>query len=252
MNLWDNLIANYKMNDGWTDSSVNSYDGTASGATIDNINQKLGSGCGKFDGIDDRITFVSSYNPTGKTQLSIDGWIKNDAGGFSEGIFGWYGDNKGIFIQSSHISEGLLVLAGTNADWGRVPVDITTDWSYFALVYDGNLVGNNRLKLYYNGVQQSLIFNIDAVIPAALPTISGTPEIGNAPTLSRYWDGFIDDLAVYDHALTQNEIDWRYNGGEGQEIVGEIGIFLSRGRLINMDGTLGGLTKSTLNNLGGI
>lgn len=211
------LVAYYKQNTGFTDSSDSGYDGTNNGASIDTSNQHVGAGCGSYNGTNSKITFSSFFNPTGYTKLSIDGYIKNDVGLGNEGIFGWWTGSRGFFIQST--SDGLLVLAGNGGDNGSVVYDIVSDYVYYSMEYDGTLSGNaNRLKLYLDNVQQSITFGGAAVIPSQLGTIGNKPEMGNIPTLSRYWDGFIDDQAVYNDTLTSAFRTQRHNGGAGQEM----------------------------------
>src|SRR4029077_278075 len=52
-----------------------------------------------------------------------------------------------------------------------------TSWHLYSAVYDGTQTGNsNRLKIYMDGVQQTL--TIDGTVPATIPTISGDFFIG--------------------------------------------------------------------------
>lgn len=215
------LKAYYKMNTGWTDSSGSGFDGTNNGASINTIDQKLGAGCGEFNGLNSKITFSSFFNPTGATKLAIDGWIKNYDGA-NRGVFGWWTGSQGFFLQTT--ADGLLILAGDGGDNAFIAFDITSDHVYFSMEYDGALSGDaNRLKLYLNNSQQSLTFGGSASIPSVLGTIATTPEMGNVPTLARYWDGLIDDLAVYDNTLTSEYRIQRYNGGAGLELgLGEV------------------------------
>lgn len=247
------LQAYYKMNVGWMDASGNAYHGTNNGATIDTVNQKLGAGCGSYNGTNAYQSYTNFFDINNATQLSVDGWIKSDAGVTNKGIFGFWVGSSGFFIQSSAVvaADGLLVLAGGSNDYGEVQLDTQSDFIYFAMVYDGTLSGNaNRLKLYVNNVQQSLTFG-PGTIPTSLTGLAGAkPETGKIPSLVRYWDGLIDDQGFYDHAVDQDWMDYRWKEGVGQEIGN--GVVVARSRLINLGGNLGGLTKATLNNLGGV
>ena len=214
------LQSYYKMNTGWADSSGNGYDGTNNGATIDTVNQKLGAGCGSYDGLNDFQSYTNHFDINNATKLSIDGWVKSTAGAIDKGIFGWWTGSNGFFIQSITTGlsggDGLLIVAGSS--FGYIKIDVSTAFAYFAGVYDGTLTGDaNRLKLYVNNVQQALTFI--GAIPASITGLSGAkPETGKIPGLARYWDGLIDDLAFYDHDLTQAYINDRWNGGVGHEL----------------------------------
>lgn len=218
------LLANFRMNTGWTDW-VSGYDGTPVGAVINTVSPYLGAGDGSFDGLNDEITYSSFADPSGAAAWSIDGYLKSTAGDSFDAIFGWWDGTYGIGIQSSTtVSNGLAVYAGDGFGAQVTGLDTTSVFGHFALVYDGSLSGNaNRLKLYYKGTLQSLTFNPSANIPAVLPTITGTPKMGNIPNLVRYWKGRLDDIAIYNHALTQTEVTSRYNGGIGREIEAAVG-----------------------------
>jgi hypothetical protein len=83
-------------------------------------------------------------------------------------------------------------------------------WFYIGFVFDGSQTGNaNRLKAYYNGAQQNLIFN--SIIPNRT---SG--ETNSALTLAyynvfNYLNGGIANFHIYNRALDQSEIQQNYN-----------------------------------------
>lgn len=203
-----------KMNVGWGFSGIG-YNGIPSGAIINNVDQQVGTGCGEFDG-NDEVNFSSFYDPSGTTKLSIEAWFKNTAWNKNDTIFSWFPTGN-IRIQTDFSGTEGLFLAFRNST-ARYAVDTHTAFVYFALVYDGTLSGDaNRLKLNINGTFVTLTF-VAGGVPASIETVTDLPKIGNAQALARYWAGLIDDLAIYDHALTQDEIDYRYNGGAGREI----------------------------------
>ena len=212
--------AYYRNNVDWTDASGNSYHGTNNGATIDTVNQKLGAGCGSYNGINAYQSYTNFFDINNATKLCVDGWIKSDAGATNKGIFGFWTGSNGFFIQSSAVvaADGLLVLAGGANDYGEVQLDTQSGMTYFRMEYDGTLSGNaNRLKLIVNDVQQTLVFGL-GTIPASLTGLSGAkPEMGKIPSLARYWAGLEDDIVLYDHILTPEEAAYRWNGGAGNE-----------------------------------
>lgn len=220
------LIAYYKMNSDFNDSSGNNYHGTPVGATINNVDQKLGAGCGQGDGLNDRVTFSSFFNPSGATGLSIDGWLKapDPFPNGNYGVFGWWEASQGfgVYCEAGAFDKLYVIFSGTV--YGLFNgVDLYTGLTYFSIAFNGNLDGNeNRLKIRINEEQKSLAFN--GTIPAAITTLTTTPEMFNFPTLSLYWKDLIDDLAIYDHALSESENDKRYNGGAGWEI-SEAGLY---------------------------
>jgi hypothetical protein len=160
-----------------------------------------------------------NVDPSNATEWSIMGVANADTADLNNGIAGWWdgGVNKGIFIQtltSGGIGgEGLLVTAG--GAFGEVNVEITDDWFHFALVYNGALSGNaNRLKLYYNGVLQTLTFV--GTVPATIPSLTDSEfrigDIGDG-SLNRHFNGQVDELGTWSRALTANDISDAYNSG---------------------------------------
>jgi hypothetical protein len=91
-------------------------------------------------------------------------------------------------------------------------VDLVADTWYFAVaVYDGA-----SMKIYLDGV---LIASADvsggiSTNPSADVWIGGNPP---SPT-ARPFDGMIDEVAVFNRAITQSEITDFYNSGNGEEI----------------------------------
>jgi hypothetical protein len=84
------------------------------------------------------------------------------------------------------------------------------------MVFDGTQIDNpSRLKFYFNGAQQTLGFN--GTIPATTnsndtPAMIGAGQSGGAPDYS--WTGQIDDVRIYDRALTPNEVGDLYRMGQ--------------------------------------
>jgi len=83
---------------------------------------------------------------------------------------------------------------------------VPDEWAHFAYSYDA---AEGR-RFYKNG---SLIFE---------DTESGTPQastvslaIGNEQPMSRYVNGTMDDIRIYNHVLTEGEILGAMEGGEG-------------------------------------
>jgi hypothetical protein len=90
-------------------------------------------------------------------------------------------------------------------------IDLATNtWYFVAAVYDGS-----TMKIYLNG---QLIAN---AAQAGTRETSTTAEVwmgDNPNTDFRPFDGIIDEVAVFDRALTQEEIEELYNNGVGSPI----------------------------------
>lgn len=210
------LEAYYKMNTGWPDASGNDRDGSPSGAVINNVDQKIGSGCGEFLA-NDEVTFSSYYDPSGTTEFSLMGWLKSDNGALNKGIYGSQSGANSIWVQSHNSGgDGLYFAIGSTA--GKVLLDTKSAYIHFAFVFDGaGVTDADRMKIYVDSVQQSLAFNI--AVPSIIPTIILPPVLGRINGISRFWDGLLDNIELNSNAVTQPEINESYNGGLGREII---------------------------------
>lgn len=110
-------------------------------------------------------------------------------------------DANGYGIQYNGTNWQALMAGGTGVS--TVTAD-TTKFRRFGIVFDGTLTGNaNRLKFFYDGLQQSLTFS---------GTV-GTATSGSAKYLyigydgsTNYFTGYIGMMAIWSRALTQSEI----------------------------------------------
>jgi hypothetical protein len=127
-------------------------------------------------------------------------------------------DNKGLFGQWNHSSDTSWTLQQESsislnyADTGGVTgyttggASLSTDWKHVCFVFDGTQSTNaTRLKIYVNGVSQSLTYNGSSV-PSRLRNSSAPITIGRLQGVGRYFDGNIDDVRLYETALTENEV----------------------------------------------
>ena len=69
-------------------------------------------------------------------------------------------------------------------------------WTHLAVTYD-----NATLRLYINGVQASSVAYTGNLITSANPL-----QIGGDSLYGQYFQGIIDEVRVYDRALSQAEI----------------------------------------------
>ena len=115
---------------------------------------------------------------------------------FSNDRFYWYFDAAG----------GTYAYTSTLTD--------TSDWHHVMLVFDGNQTGNaNRAKVYLDGANAIAAFG--GTVPATLTFDELT--VGFALNGS-YFNGSIDDVRIYDRALTEEEIHHLASGATSTPI----------------------------------
>ena len=203
------LIANWKMNNDWTDSK-GSNNGTPSGATF-TTSSKLGSHAGQFNGTSDYVSNQNSLiNPINAFTLSA--WIKSPTGSagsiYSEGrssstvnpFFRFYCSSSLIGISSRNDANSEISVFSNTASCSA------STWHYVAFVNDGS----ENYTFYIDGVAYSettdtmsgTYGNLDQLAIGALRRASNTEN---------FFNGSIDELAVYNRALSQSEIKEQYN-----------------------------------------
>lgn len=124
----------------------------------------------------------------------------------------WLVDSNDTYGGSDDIRTFIESGSGDNFGYTTDNVHSSGSWEHWVSVFDGTLSGNaNRLKLYKNGTQQSLTFI--GTIPAATVS-SGTvhANIGGYYN-SASWNGKIDDVRIYNRALSSSEVANLYSIG---------------------------------------
>ncbi len=148
----------------------------------------------------------------GMDALTIEAWVKQNPG-------------KGELIVSKRIEwqqadsynlgnwKSAEVLARTNGNFGRQINSVTIlefeKWYHLAYVFDGNADQNERQKLYVNGVLEATKDHPDiSVGKGEAPLYIG---IMNIPA-SFSWNGLIDEVSIWNRALSEDEIKLAMEG----------------------------------------
>ena len=189
--------------------------GPAPLAQIDNLNSM------SFDGSSDFInngTGVGNALGSSATNFSISGWFKTTINPLpsNEGMFA-FGDHTNSTSNSPfHFYQGTFnvfdVFFG-NTKYHRYSVNVYTGgirWINYIICYDGTQSASpDRLKLYIDGV--FLAPNITGgTIPTSINLNNNTNTIGVSAT-NKYYNGSVDELAVFNYSLTEAEVQSIYN-----------------------------------------
>jgi hypothetical protein len=185
----------------------------ADGATA-NANQKpMGKSLNFDDGSSQYVVAANSYTlPTGNNPYSVSVWIKPPSSGTNTYIYSWgslsansdnalvYFYNSGSpYVRASNYSNDLDSPAGS----------ITADsWNHVVVTYSGS-----TRTIYINGK------SVATDNPTTLTVVSSNLYIGSTPTPSNYFKDSIDELKIYDYALTADEAQVEYNRG-GATVLG--------------------------------
>ena len=183
------------------DFSGNGNDGTLHGAEWGD--GKYGKAL-HFNGQDNYVEVPTSDSLEIDTNVTIAAWINwIDAGDawqgiLSKGTMDGPGENYALFInRTERYFHFVLAL-----DVGRVQQNspnnsvVSNEWQHVCCTWDGSVT-----RIYINGEVAMEMAQVAKIIPSILPL-----RIGHRDGSSHYWNGIIDELRVYDHAILEAEV----------------------------------------------
>ena len=164
------------------------------GAAISTTQSKFGGASGFFDGTDDYLSIpTSNFNTFGTANFTVELFFRSnqnsrqycsfisDEGGISTGLT--------ILLNIASSSDGKIGVWQTGCVAGLTSTNggyNDNNWHHIAYVRNGSIA-----TIYVDGINQ------------ASTTVSGNPStpagafiIGAAPGLSRYYNGYIDELRI--------------------------------------------------------
>ena len=192
------------------DSSGNSYDGTVSGAIWDS-GGKI-DGALDLNGTDDYVE-VSGYNGIGgNAARTVCAWIKTDEDTTVDTIVQWGEDaSTELFLFYTYTYGGsrkLIFAAYGGAAYGSTTIADDT-WQHVAVVIEEGLTDASQVKLYVDGNLE----NTTSLGSCAVNTSTNVPvnigiwkQVNGTPTLAHPFNGLIDDVRIYERALSADEI----------------------------------------------
>jgi len=201
LGLNEGLTAYYNFNETSGDLiELNSgkYNGTLSGTIARGITGKIGNAY-DFDGISGNVIIPSNLLPIGTSNFTISLWMYHDGTGFQVS-FGNGISNNFNALNSPGGTENWFYFGDTN-------VHTSTGagagaWYHMVYVRNGTTGGNFYINNFTKGEAGS-----------SANILNGTFYIGSNG--GDYFNGKIDELAIWNRVLTQSEISDLYNGGDG-------------------------------------
>jgi glucose/arabinose dehydrogenase/chitodextrinase len=196
------LVAAYAFNEGTgtavSDISGNGNNGTVNAATWSTAG-KYGSAL-SFNGSSARVTINDAPSLRLTTSMTLEAWVRP-----SSVSSAWrdviYKGNDNYYLMATTTTGsrpclGAIFGASTYGEvFGTASLAVNS-WSHIAGTYDGTIE-----RLYLNGVQVASTAQTGNIITSANPL-----TIGSDPIYGQYFSGLIDDVRVYNRALTAAEI----------------------------------------------
>ena len=135
-------------------------------------------------------------------------WAKQDTLDSIAGIYQKAANTGTNAILFETYNDGNLYFEVNNGSNQYTSFDYSTIisanvWFHAATVFDGSLANNSRLKIYING--RLITTTSTAAVPATLPTNTANFILGLYGA-NQAWNGLLDDMRLYNRALTAKEI----------------------------------------------
>ena len=206
-----NLIAKWGFDEDAMSTSTLTYDmsgnnniGTlTNGPTRTNSTCRVGN-CLSFDGVNDYVSASVSGLPLGNSARTVIAWFKatstpkdhNTIFAYGTGVAG-----KPIYLITLRSTGKVYFESGSGADQIFSAVSKSDgNWHQVILTYDSTTV-----RMYVDGI-------LEGSATATLETLSSAFQLGNMPWDSNYkYTGQIDDIRVYNRALSATEVQQIYN-----------------------------------------
>ncbi len=157
-----------------------------------------------FDGVNDYVNVPAATSLiAGSSAISMTGWFFNTTMGYGQGMMGIRGTNGAFYLieLGSGTIECRFVNAANTLYQVVAPAStiVPNVWQHYAWVYDGS-----NVKLYLNGG----LVGSAAAAGSFSTTVSFPFVIGLSPATGYnfYYKGGIDEVTLWNKALTQTEI----------------------------------------------
>lgn len=211
------LVGWWPFNGNANDESGNGNNGTVNGATLTTERSGNANKAYSFDGLNDFIDLgaTSSLNSL-QLNYTVSYWINksdNDNGmviasyaaGFAGGGWRYHSGIRGDSVDSRFMRSDIIKWAINYSNQGSI---ILNNWINICNVRNGI-----NFSTYINGILSSNTIVPNVSINNAPQNTLATTRIGvNWPSATEYFDGKIDDIGIWNRALTQDEITALYTG----------------------------------------
>jgi hypothetical protein len=192
-----------------------------------------------FNGVDNIVLIdPNPMNVLGSSDWAISVWVyfnNLNAGrytifGHVSGTGGSWGD-LGIVLTRN--DNAWLAQASNNGGSGstiNTGTALANQWMHLIYMNDAG-----TKKLYENGV----LIGTEATTTSVPNQPTWSARLGEGYTAGTYFDGRMDDLIIYSHSLSPEEIGNLYNGGNLNGVASKEGIFV-KDSIANTDGVVVG------------
>ena len=195
-------VAHWKF-DGDAGDSAGSSNGSAMNGASFTTAASVGSHALSLDGSDDYVDLASHVSnfPLGNAARSVTGWFRADAGNQRQ-TFLTYGPNVEGKRLSIAADRTQAVVAVSGHAWGVNNLSLADGWHHIAVTFPGG--DSDDFSIYLDGALQSA--STLGGVRRQVDTRSGTAAIGRNVSGAAHYGGNIDDVRLYDYALSAEQV----------------------------------------------
>jgi len=164
-----------------------------------------------FDGTDDYVNCGQDASLDTTEAITVEGWCKRT--GSTTGTLAGRYDHADIAKRAWSIrwvsNNYVYFNIGGFSVYSPLPVS-DRDWHHFVGTYD-----RTDIKFYVDGVLKHSAEVTDAILTPAVDVLIGA-GYNSAPSLGWPFPGLIDEVRIYNRAITADEVTYSYNSGQGR------------------------------------
>ena len=218
-------------NDTWNGSTWTLTDNGSGGNDATSVNMEEGDrlpispssfslNSFSFDGVDEYLNCGSTLYLQNLTDFSVSLWAKQTTATTEKCLItDWIWNNNGNFaIQTANVLGSATKLTFAIRVLGGIPRIITTiNYPFIENVWNHIVVtfSSGNANIYVNGISESFT---GATLPTSLAYGNGFLNIGRFNGLVRYFNGNIDEVAVFNSELSASDVATIFNNGIPNDI----------------------------------
>ena len=186
-----------------TDVSGKGNNGTISGATWTSAGKS--GGALTFDGVNDLVTIADASSLDLTNGMTLEAWVRPTATGSWRTVLTKEQPGNlvyGLFSDSDTAQSAGIVSVGPLQDIVRATsAPAASAWAHLATTYDGA-----SQRIYVNGALVA-----SRPLTGSMPNSTGPLQLGGNTIWAEWFQGQIDDVRVYNRALSASELQTDMN-----------------------------------------